>query len=281
MNSDFKIAVVSTIYYPASHADVIVSRWLEPRESDKEWGWNAPKTRIASIFVEQFSALDARDLPAEEFEREKYCTTVDLARLMSEKHDVPLYATVREALTLGGDTLAVDAVLLIGEHGEYPFNELRQKMYPRKELFDEIIAVFQETNQVVPLFCDKHLSWNPQWAIEMFDTTQRMQIPFFAGSSLPLVGLDPPAPDLTGVKLIEYVSLFYVGPEAYGFIVWSLCNRSLKSGSEAKREFEASLHTLGTKWNWQWLKESGLEIFSRRRCDLRKRKKKDIGAKTA
>ena len=217
MNSDFKIAVVSTIYYPASHADVIVSRWLEPRESDKEWGWNAPKTRIASFYVEQFPALDARDLPAEEFEREKYCTTVDLARLMSEKHDVPLYSTVREALTLGGDTLAVDAVLLIGEHGEYPFNELRQKMYPRKELFDEIIAVFQETKQVVPLFCDKHLSWNPQWAREMFDKTQRMQIPFFAGSSLPLVGLDPPAPDLAGVKLIEYVSLFYVGPEAYGF----------------------------------------------------------------
>ena len=217
MNSDFKIAVVSTIYYPASHADVIVTRWLEPREGDKEWGWDAPKTRITSFYVQQFPALDARDLPAEEFERDKYRTDVDLARWMSEKHDVPLYPTVREALTLGGDSLAVDAVLLIGEHGEYPFNELRQKLYPRKELFDEIIAVFRESKQVVPLFCDKHLSWNSDWAKEMFETTQRMQIPFFAGSSLPLVGLDPPAPDLTGMKLIEYVSLFYVGPEAYGF----------------------------------------------------------------
>ncbi len=217
MNSDFKIAVISTIYYPASHADVIATRWLEPRESDKEWGWDTPKSRIASFYVEQFPAIDARDLTEEEFEREKYRTDVDLARLMSEKHGVPLFATVREALMLGGDSLAVDAVLLIGEHGEYPFNELRQKMYPRKELFDEIVKVFQETNQVVPLFCDKHLSWNPGWAKEMFETTQRMQIPFFAGSSLPLVGLDPPAPDLTGMKLMEYVSLFYVGPEAYGF----------------------------------------------------------------
>lgn len=217
MKPDFKIAVISTIYYPASHMDVIVSRWLEPRIEDEAWGWGKPQTRIASLYVAQFPPLDVRALPPEEFERYRYRTDVDLARWMSEKHKVPLYSTIREALTLGGDSLAVDAVLLIGEHGEYPFNELRQKLYPRKELFDEIIAVFRESKQVVPLFCDKHLSWNSDWAKEMFETTKRMHIPFFAGSSLPLVGLDPPAPDLTGVELVEYVGQLYVGPEAYGF----------------------------------------------------------------
>jgi len=34
---DFKIGVVATIHYPASHANVIVSRWLEPRSGDREW----------------------------------------------------------------------------------------------------------------------------------------------------------------------------------------------------------------------------------------------------
>ena len=33
------------------------------------------------------------------------------------------YPTIAEALTLGGEELAVDGVLLIGEHGEYPSNE--------------------------------------------------------------------------------------------------------------------------------------------------------------
>ena len=217
MTRDFKIAVITTIYYPASHADVIVSRWLEPRPEDREWGWDTPQSRIASLYVAQFPAQDVRDLAPEEFERNGYRTDVDLARFLAEKHDLPLCASVREALTLGGDSLAVDGVLLVGEHGEYPFNALRQKLYPRKELFDAIVAVFRETGQVAPLFCDKHLSWNPEWAQAMYRTIQEMKIPFFAGSSLPFVGLNPPVPDLAGQEIESYVGLFYVGPETYGF----------------------------------------------------------------
>ena len=217
MTRDFKIGVVATIYYPASHADVIVSRWLEPRPADREWGWDTPQSRIASLYVAQFPARDVRDLAPDEFERNRYRGDVDLARFMAEKHGLPLCASVRDALTLGGDTLAVDGVLLIGEHGDYPFNALRQKLYPRKELFDAIVSVFRETGQAVPIYCDKHLSWNPDWASKMYRTTQELDIPFFAGSSLPFVGLNPPVPDLAGRKMEEYVGLFYVGAEAYGF----------------------------------------------------------------
>ena len=216
----FQIAVISTIWYPASHTDVIVTRWLEPRPEDLEWGWDhfaSQKTQIASLYVEQFPAQDRREISDEGFTRNRYRTDLDLAHSMAEKHDLPLYNSVRDALTLGGETLAVDGVILIGEHGDYPFNELHQKMYPRKELFDAIIAVFHESGKVVPLFCDKHLSWNPDWAKEMIATTQEMSIPFFAGSSLSLVGLSPPAPDLKGEELEEMVALFYVGPETYGF----------------------------------------------------------------
>ncbi len=217
MSDDFKIAVISTIYYPASHTDVIVSRWLEPRPQDRDWGWDTPKTRIASLYVSQFPTQDVRDLPPEEFERNRYRKDLDLARAMAEKHKLPLYDTVRDALTMGSDSLAVEGVLLIGEHGDYPFNALRQKLYPRKELFDQIVEVFRESGKVVPVFCDKHLSWNPDWALEMYRTSQEMAIPFFAGSSLPFVGLIPPVPDLSGKEIAEYVGLFYVGPEAYGF----------------------------------------------------------------
>ena len=42
---------------------------------------------------------------------------------------------IAEALRCGGDKLAVDAVLIIGEHGDYPRNEIGQKQYPRYEFF--------------------------------------------------------------------------------------------------------------------------------------------------
>ena len=42
----------------------------------------------------------------------------DLARLKAQEHHVPLYASIREALTLGTDRLAVDGVSQISE-GQY------------------------------------------------------------------------------------------------------------------------------------------------------------------
>ena len=42
-----------------------------------------------------------------------------------------IYPTIAEALTLGGGKLAVDGVVLVGEHGNYPKNEKGQTKYPR------------------------------------------------------------------------------------------------------------------------------------------------------
>ena len=217
MERDFKIAVVATIYFPASHTDVIVSRWLEPRASDADWGWDGPQSRIASLYVAQFPPNDLSQLSEEEWEQGSFSPSDDLARLMAKRHGIPLCETVRDALTLGTGTLAVDGVLLVGEHGDYPLNELGQKLYPRKELFDGIVAVFQESGRSVPLFCDKHLSWNGAWAQEMVATTRELGIPFLAGSSLPYAGLEPDLEIPAGSDLEEAVALFYCGPEAYGF----------------------------------------------------------------
>ena len=43
---------------------------------------------------------------------------------------MPIFHTVQEALTLGGDKLAVDGVILIGENGDYPVNDKAQTLYP-------------------------------------------------------------------------------------------------------------------------------------------------------
>ena len=66
---------------------------------------------------------------------------------------------MEEALRRRGRRLAVDAVLLVGEHGDYPTNERGQKLYPRYELFERIVDVMRKQRAVaVPVFCDKHLS---------------------------------------------------------------------------------------------------------------------------
>ena len=217
----FKIAAICTIYYQLSHADVIITRWLEPHPRDVESGF-VPQTEIAALHIVQRPAGDPAPDPAfipspSGRDPVVYDQRYDIGRVIAHTYGVPLAPTVRDALTLGGDTLAVDAVLLIGEHGDYPRNEFDQQLYPRKELFDAIIAVFRESGRAVPLFCDKHLSWNMDWAREMAQTVRELRIPFLAGSSLSLAGLAHDLGIADGAEIAESLGLFHVHPESYGF----------------------------------------------------------------
>jgi hypothetical protein len=140
-------------------------------------------------------------------------TTDEIAR----RYKIPVYRTIAEALTLGGKELAVDAVLLIGEHGEYPHNRLGQHLYPRKRFFDEIVAVMRRSERFVPIFNDKHFSWNWRWTREMFDTCERQRIPFMAGSSVPLAQRQPALEVPLNANLEEAVSIHAGGLESYDF----------------------------------------------------------------
>jgi hypothetical protein len=191
------------VYRTNSHSDVIVSRWLEPLATDRAFGWpvaenSAPRTEIASLYIAQF--------PEE-----------DTGRAIAEKHGVPIFETVRDALTLGGDALAVDGVLLIGEHGDYPYNELFQLMYPRRELFDEIVEVFKESGRSVPVFNDKHLSYDADSAQHMVAVSKAMNFPLMAGSSIPAAGCSLLWTMPDEAELADGMGLFYGGLEAYGY----------------------------------------------------------------
>ena len=170
-----KIAAVTTIYFKYSHAQHIVDRFLEG------YGWEGkhhrPDMDVVSLYVEQVGEND--------LSRER------LKRYPGMKHA----KTIEQALTLGTDKLAVDGVLLIGEHGNYPVNEKGQTQYPRYEYFRKIVDVFRKTGRTAPVFNDKHLSWNWKWAREMYDTSRKMDFGFMAGSSLP-VARRMPAIDL-------------------------------------------------------------------------------------
>ena len=86
----------------------------------------------------------------------------------------------------GGDKLAVDGILIIAEHGDYPDNEKGQKLYPRYEFFKQCVEVFEKDGHAVPVYNDKHLSYSFEKAREMVDDGQRLNFPILAGSSLPV-----------------------------------------------------------------------------------------------
>src|SRR5258707_12958658 len=109
-------------------------------------------------------------------------TDNDLSRERLKRHpETKGFPTIAEALTLGGSKLAVDGVVLVGEHGNYPRNEKGQTRYPRYEFFEQIVKVFRDSGKSVPVFSDKHLSWNWDWARKMYDTSHELNFALLSG----------------------------------------------------------------------------------------------------
>ena len=87
-------------------------------------------------------------------------------------------------------------MVLIIEHGDYPINDRQQVLYPRFEYFQQIVEVFRKSGTSVPVFVDKHLSYDHLKAARMVALSKELKFPMMAGSSLPVTWrmpeLDPP-----------------------------------------------------------------------------------------
>ncbi len=196
MENRKKIAAIITTYFQHSHADVIATKYMKDFPTDE--GHRMPRVDLVSIYLDQ---IDSRDIG------------VGLA----EEHEVPIYPSIRQALTLGGSELAVDGVLLIGEHGDYPHNEFEQHMYPRRYMFEQICGVFASSGRSVPVFCDKHLSYNWDDANWMYERAKALDVPFMAGSSLPTCWRQPFLEHALDTPLESAIGIGYGGVESYGF----------------------------------------------------------------
>jgi hypothetical protein len=188
---------VVTEYHWKSHAQGIVDRFLEG------FGWqgkhHVPPIDVVSLYVDQ---KRTRDLSPERAGRHAGLT---------------IASTIAEALMRGGQTLAVDGVMLIGEQGRYPRNDRGQMLYPRYEFFQQIVDVFRRTGHSVPVFNDKHLSWKWEWAKSMVDTAHELGFPFMAGSSLPVTWRIPSIDVPWGAEVDELVCVGYGGLDSYDF----------------------------------------------------------------
>lgn len=160
-----RIACVVTYWAaPGSHADWIITKLL-----DGYWwkGAHTPsRVDVVSAYIHQLQESE-------------------LGQKVCKSKNIPIFKTVAEALTLGGSELAVDGVVLVGEHGVYHRNLEGQTYYPRWWLYQQIVRVFEQSKRSVPVFNDKHLSTSWNEAKWMFDKSRELGFPLYGGSSIP------------------------------------------------------------------------------------------------
>ena len=191
------VAAIVTVYYHNSHADLIVSRLVQTDTLDGK-GKDSP-LKLASLYTDQRKP-------------EK-----DISRLLAASHRFRVSESIEDALTLGTGRLAVDGVLLIAEHGDYPKSKLGNTQYPKRRFWEETLKVFRASGRVVPVFIDKHLADNWQDAKFIYDSAREMKIPIMAGSSVPGTWRRPPVDVTRGARLREIVAITYHITEHYGF----------------------------------------------------------------
>lgn len=196
VTSPKKIAAIVTAYHRYSHADNIVTRFME--------GYSIvgrsypPPARVASLYIDQVN--DA-----------------DIGRPLAHHWDVPVAKTIADALTAGTGKLTVDGVLIVAEQGDYPTNKLGQKLYPRRAFFEQVVQVFRASKQAVPVFIDKHLSYSWEDARWMYEQSRELSFPMMAGSSIPVTHRRPDLQPDVGVDWERILSVGYGHFEIYGF----------------------------------------------------------------
>ncbi len=191
-----RMAVVTTEWRYRSHAWHMAERFLHGYPLEGKW--HRPAIDVVAAYVDQTPKND-------------------LSRQRAQEFGFRLYPTIAQALRCGGDKLDVDAVLLIGEHGNYPVNKLGQRLYPRYEFFRQVVEVFQKDGRSVPVFNDKHLSWNWEWAREMVATARKLGFAFLAGSSLPVTWRMPALDMPYGAEVDEVLCVAIGGVDSYDF----------------------------------------------------------------
>jgi len=196
MTTPFRIAAITTTFFPSSHAGVLITKFLRGFPTDT--GLIPPRTQIASLFIDQIHQND-------------------IGLQLAHQHDIPVYESVRAALTLGTDQVAVDAVLFVGEHGDYPRSALGQEMLPRRYFFEQICGTLAELNRPIPIFSDKFLAYRWDDARWMYETARDLNIPLWAGSAVPVVWRNPNWQHPSNEPVDEALAIGFHMLERYGY----------------------------------------------------------------
>lgn len=181
-----RIACISSTYHVRSHSDNFITRFLEGYWIHEQH-YDAPFT-VASLWMDQVHPGD-------------------IGQRLGAAYNFPVTKSIADALTLNTGKLAVDGVVIVCEHGNYPHNEKQQQLYPRFEFFSQVIDVFKKSGRVCPVFTDKHLSYDWKKARQMYDWSQQMKFPLMAGSSVPVTFRRPEYDPPLGTEMESALSI--------------------------------------------------------------------------
>jgi hypothetical protein len=198
------------VYTPNSHADVFLSRLLDGYRLNG--AWNSPRLETVAFYVDQFPYND-------------------MAREQAAEYGIRICKSVAEAID------GVDAIAVIGEHGQYPRSPLGNFKYPRKRYFDEITQVFERSGRVIPLFNDKYLAYEWADARAMYERVRDLGIPFLCGSTLPWTWRRPPLEFAPGVQFDELIVISCGDLEEHAYHGIEL----LQSAAEVRRGGETGV----------------------------------------
>ena len=147
-----KVAMIVTVYQEWSHGDALGTKvrsiappcasfasinanwyccafgllqFLAGTSTDE--GFFTPEVTVVSMYIDHIlqsvDGVDPNDRPNPGW-------AADVGCALANQHDVTVYPSIRQALLNGGSELGVDAVVIIAEHGDYPWNEKGRHMYP-------------------------------------------------------------------------------------------------------------------------------------------------------
>jgi hypothetical protein len=194
-----RTAGITTVYHHNSHAEMLFGRLVCTDTLDQKG--DTPPLELVSVFTDQ--------VPHTDISRKLASAPAPAGFRVAD--------TVPEALTLGTGTLAVDAVFLVAEHGNYPESDTGQIQLPKRRLFGQVVDVFERSGRVAPVFFDKHLADTWEDAKWIYDTAKARNIPLLAGSSIPLCWRYPARDLRRGAPVKEIVALNYGRLDSYGF----------------------------------------------------------------
>jgi hypothetical protein len=214
-----RLAAIVTSYKRMFHPQHIVDRLLDG------YGWagtfHHPAMDVVSLYVDQRGEGD-------------------LSQERADRHpSMKIYPTIQEALTLGTSKLAVDGVVVVGEHGTYGYTNAGIMKHPHYEFFEQITNVFRDSGRAVPYFNDKELSYRWDWSRKMVDVSRELGFPLQGGSSLAVTWRIPSVEFPLGATVREAVSVGYGGMASYDFhgLETLQCMVERRKGGEAGVEW--------------------------------------------
>jgi hypothetical protein len=234
------IAVITTVFRPLSHSYHIAGRFMHGYARGGQL--HVPKHYVHSMYVDQ-------------------TPDNDLSREFAHDFGFRVTRSVADALTVDGK-LAVEGVLLIGEHGNYPRNDKGQILYPRYEMMEQIVEVFRKTGKSVPVFNDKHLSYMFARASKMVGWARELKFGLMAGSSLPVTWRRPELELKLETPIEDGLVAAYGAIEVYGIHALETLQTMMERRQGGETGVKAVTCLLGKdvwragdagKWSWDLL----------------------------